>query len=222
VEIPDSPGWNIVFGTPPGPDRGWVKRTADPDAPMSPPYVYDFIYPEGVVEGKAPGAVYYPGHPSGVAAYLPSPSAGFPTPEIYVGFWWKPSKPFDTGPNGNKIAFLFNGDETGGQAFLILHTDYRLHVLPEYPGDYKWRRPNADAPPVTLGVWHRVEWYANSSTGTMKWWLDGALHGSHTDVTNVQPFSMFQFNPTWGGNSGARKRQTDHYWFDHLRLSVGE
>jgi hypothetical protein len=33
---------------------------------------------------------------------------------------------------------------------------------------------------------------------------------------------MFQFSPTWGGNTGARKRQTDHYWFDHLHLSVGE
>ena len=24
---------------------------------------------------------------------------------------------------------------------------------------------------------------------------------------------------TWGGNSGARKRETDHYWFDHVHLS---
>jgi hypothetical protein len=27
-------------------------------------------------------------------------------------------------------------------------------------------------------------------------------------------------SPTWGGNSGAVKRQTDHYLFDHVRLSV--
>jgi hypothetical protein len=224
VEIPDSPGWSIVFGTPPGPDRGWVKRTSDPGAPMSPPYVYDFIYPEGVVEGKAPGSVYFPSHPSGVGAYLPLAPGGLPdADEIYVGFWWKPSKPFDAGPNGNKIAFLFNGGgATGGQQFLILHADYRLHVLPEYPGDYRWRRPNANPTTVTLGEWHRIEWYAQLSTGTLKWWLDGVLQGSHDDVRNSVEFDMFQLNPTWGGNIGAKKKQTDHYWFDHLRLSVGE
>jgi hypothetical protein len=31
---------------------------------------------------------------------------------------------------------------------------------------------------------------------------------------------MFQFSPTWGGNSGATKDQTDHYWFDHVWLST--
>jgi hypothetical protein len=224
VEIPGSPGWNIVFGTPPGPSRGWIRLAADQGAPVSPPHVYDFIYPEGMVEGVAPGAVYYPGSRRGIAAYLPMPSTGLPgADEVYVGFWWKPSLPFDVGPNGNKIAFLFNGGgDTGGQQFLILHADYRLHVLPEYPGDYRWRRPNVRQTRVTLGAWHLIEWYARLSTGTLKWWLDGELQGSHTDVRNPVPFDMFQFNPTWGGNSGARKRQTDHYWFDHLRLSVGQ
>ena len=33
---------------------------------------------------------------------------------MYVGFWWKPSSPFDLGPNGNKIAFLFNGGGAAG------------------------------------------------------------------------------------------------------------
>ena len=139
-----------------------------------------------------------------------------------MGFWWKPSAPFDVGPNGNKIAFLFNGGgDSGGQQFLILMPDGRLHVLPEYPNDFRWRRPNVNATPVTLGAWHRIEWYAQLSTGTLEWWLDGVLQGSHTDVRNAHAFDMFQFSPTWGGNTGARKRQTDHYWFDHLRLSVG-
>jgi hypothetical protein len=224
VTIPESPGLSIVYGTPPGPDRGWIKRVTDAGAPVSPPYVYDFEYPEGMVEGVAPGAVYFPSHRQGVAKYLPMPSTGLPgADEIYVGFWWKPSSPFDTGPNGNKIAFLFNGGgDEGGQQFLILHTDLRLHVLPEYPGDYRWRRPNVNQTIVKLGAWHLIEWYAKLSTGTLKWWLDGELQGSHTDVRNPHPFDMFQFNPTWGGNSGARKRETDHYWFDHLRLSVGE
>jgi len=103
---------------------------------------------------------------------------------------------------------------------LILLPDGRLHVLPEYPGDFRWRRPNASATTVMLGQWHRVEWHANAATGTLEWWLDGVLQGRHDDVTNARPFDMFQFSPTWGGNTGARKRETDHYWFDHVRLSV--
>jgi hypothetical protein len=124
------------------------------------------------------------------------------------------------GPNGNKIAFMFNGGGgAGGQQFLILYPDQRLRVLPEYPGDYQWRTPNINATVVTLGQWHKIEWYA-SKNGTLKWWLDGLLQGSYTNATNSFNFDMFQFSPTWGGNSGARKDQTDHYWFDHARLST--
>jgi hypothetical protein len=224
VAIPDSPDWSVVYGTPPGPDRGWIRRVTDPSAPMSPPYVYDFEYPKGMVEGVAPGTVYFPSHPGRLGAHLPwSSSPLADADEVYVGFWWRPSSPFDTGPNGNKIAFLFNGGgATGGQQFLIMLPDKRLHVLPEYPGDYRWRKPNVNATEVTLARWHRIEWHAQLSTGTMKWWLDGEMQGSHTDVTNPQKFDMFQFSPTWGGNTGARKRETDHYFFDHVRVSVRE
>lgn len=164
------------------------------------------VYPRGMVEGNAPATVYY---------------ANLAAREVYAGFWWKPSAPFDLGPNGNKIAFLFNGGgDAGGQQFLILLPDGRLHVLPEYSGDFRWRDPNVNATVVTLGVWHQIEWYCQLSTGTLKWWLDGVLQGSYSDVSNSSDFDMFQFSPTWGGNSGTRKGQTDHCWFDHVRLSV--
>ena len=203
-----SAGWRVVkpsglgFA---GPD-GRMDRSTDASARMSPPYVYEMVYPEGMIEGRAPATLYYA--PLGVR-------------EVYAGFWWKASDPFDLGPNGTKIAFLFNGGgDTGGQQFLGFFPDQRLHVTTEYPGDVKVRRPNENAVRVTLGQWHQIEWYCNLSTGTLKWWLDGVLQGSHQDVTNPVPFDMFQFSPTWGGNTGARKRQTDRYWFDHVRLSV--
>jgi hypothetical protein len=159
-----------------------------------------------MVEGNAPATVYY---------------NNLGATEVYAGFWWKPSSPFDLGPDGNKIAFMFNGGGgLGGQQFLILLPDGRLHVLPEYLLDFRWRHPNVNATVVTLGAWHQVEWYANVATGTLKWWLDGLLQGSYTDVRNLFKFDMFQFSPTWGGNIGARKHETDHYWFDHVRLST--
>ena len=109
---------------------------------------------------------------------------------------------------------------SGGQQVLIMLPDGRLHVLPEYPGDFRWRDPNVNATAVTLGVWHRVEWYSQLSTGTLKWWLDGVLQGSYTDVRNPVAFNLFEFSPTFGGNTGALKRQTDHYWFDHVHVST--
>jgi hypothetical protein len=224
VLIPDSPDWSVVYGLPPGPTRGWLRRVSDPSAPVSPPHVYEFTYPQGMVEGTAPATVYFPGTDWGVKGRLmrlAGDPGGMSAEELFVGFWWKTSVPFDVGPNGNKIAFMFNGGgNAGGQQFLILFPDGRLHVLPEYPGDFNWRRPNVNATPVELGKWHRIEWYANRVTGTMKWWLDGVPQGSHTDVKSPFPFDVFQFSPTWGGNSGARKKQTDRYWFDHVRVSA--
>ncbi len=199
VLIPGSPGWSVVYGLPPDPAHGTVQLASDPRAPFSPPHVYDVVYPEGMVEGLAPTTVYYPRSASGIQRMLGRVSGeadGLGSPEAYVGLWWKPSAPFDLGPNGNKIAFLFNGGgATGGQQFLILLPDGRLHVLPEYPGDYR-------------------------RTGTLEWWLDGVLQGRHTDVRNSYDFDVFKLSPTWGGNTGARKRETDHYWFDHVRLGV--
>ena len=205
VAIAGSPGWRVVYEMTPGPNRGRAVQVADPAAPFSAPNVYDFVFPEGMVEGYAPATVYY----------------RLSAREVYAAFFWKASSPFDLGPNGNKIAFLFNGGgSAGGQQFLILRRDGRLHVLPEYRGDFRWREPNVNPTPVTLGAWHLIEWYAELSSGTLKWWLDGLLQGEHHDVRNAVAFDMFQLSPTFGGNTGARKRHTDHYWFDHLRLSV--
>ena len=222
VTIPLSPGWWVIGNATPG-TVGWAQMTIDSTAPFSPPYVYDFVYPQGMVEGTAPATVYFPEQPVGVQRLVRRLSRGRTDlgDEVYVGFWWKPSSPFDFGPNGNKIAFLFNGGgEAGGQQFMILSPDGRLHVLPEYPGDFRWRDPNVNATVVALGQWHRIEWYCSLATGTLKWWLDGVLQGSYKDIRNSYKFNMFQFSPTWGGNTGARKRETDHYWFDHVHLST--
>src|SRR5262245_61929283 len=203
--ISGSNGWKIVYNGSVGRSSGWVALASDSSAPFS-STVYDFVYPEGMVEGTAPGTVYY---------------SGLNNTELYVGFWWKASSPFDYGPNGTKIAFLFNGGgDSGGQQFMIMRPDGALHVWVGYPGDFQWRPPNVNAARVTLGVWHQIEWYSDIRKGTLKWWLDGALQGTYSNVRNSHPFDMFQFSPTFGGNSGVRKRATDHYWFDHARISA--
>jgi hypothetical protein len=204
--ISESRGWRVVANAEPGSADGWAERISDPGAPFSPSGVYDFVYPTGMVEGTAPGTVY---------------AAFDSADEVYVGFWWKPSNPLDPGPNGMKLAFLFNGGgDLGGQQFLMLRPDGIIHALTEYPGDVKWRSPNVNATTVRLGEWHLIEWYANRLTGGLKWWLDGVMQGSHSDAPNAVPFDMFYLSPTWGGNSGAVKQSTDHYWYDHMHIST--
>ena len=46
------------------------------------------------------------------------------------------------------------------------------------------------------------------------------LQGSYTDVRNPYLFDEFKISPTFGGNSGATKDQTDHYWFDDIQISA--
>ena len=206
ASIRGSSGWHVVTAGGFAGAPGRLQLAKDASARQSPPFVYEMIYPEGMVEGRAPATVYYP---------------GLDAREVYVGFWWKPSKPFDLGPNGTKIAFLFNGGgDHGGQQFMALLPDRRLHVTTEYPHDTAVRRANADNTRVELGEWHQIEWYSNLDTGTLKWWMDGVLVGKHDDVTNKVAFDNFQFSPTFGGNTGARKQQTDRYSFDHVHLSV--
>lgn len=206
ASIVGSPGWRVMRAGGFAGAEGRLQLSKDTSARQSPPFVYEMIYPEGMVEGRAPATVYY----SPINAR-----------EVYVGFWWKPSTPFDLGPNGTKIAFLFNGGgDRGGQQFLALFPDRRLHVTTEYPGNVAVRRPNVDGARVALGEWHQIEWYSNLDTGTLKWWMDGVLLGKHDDVPNPVAFDHFQFSPTFGGNTGARKQQTDRYWFDHVRLSA--
>jgi TolB protein len=211
--ISGSPGWGVVYEEPVGPDLPAtdVVLGTDPSALMSPDTVYDFVFPAGMMEGYAPGTVY-----RGV-----SPTVR----QLYVGFWWKASNQFDIGPNGNKVAFIFNGGgDTGGQIVLMMGhngTDRVLSVLPEYPGDFVWREPNQPgAAVVTLDVWHQIEWLINLDTHVLQWWMDGELQGSYTDLTNPVDIDGFEFSPTFGGNIGATKQTTDHFWFDHVHLST--
>jgi len=103
---------------------------------------------------------------------------------------------------------------------------YRIAVEPEFPGDTRVMAPNVTATPVALGQWHRIEWYVKYATtgssrdGVTKWWMDGVLQGSYTDLQTPGDagFSEYQLAPTWGGLYSV-KSETDYYWFDHAHIS---
>lgn len=200
VAIPSSPGWKVVFNSPPGNAQGWAELITDAGAPVSPSSVYDFVYPQGMDQGHAPATVYYP---------------TINAQELYIGFWWKCSNPFDLGGAGNKICFEFY---TAGNSYMVYNSPVNRRIDVVTSGSDRWT-PNVDGSPIAFGVWHQVEWYMNRATNAIRVWVDGILRTSNdTVVYPSTAFTQFEFSPTWGGVS-LQKIETDHYWFDHVHIS---
>ena len=198
VPIPGGSGWNSIYN-----GAGNVSLVPGVGAPMSPSTVLQLMYPVGFVAGSGPGTVYY---------NLPSVN------KLYVGFWWKPSNPWQGHPSGvNKMTFVFTGS---GSMPLIMYGPpggpYELKFEPEFGNTY-WLEPDVHVP-VTLGVWHRVELFLDAGAGTADWWLDGQRIGHATGVPYGGPFVLWEFASTWGGIGGT-KTETDYFWFDHAHLS---
>lgn len=89
---------------------------------------------------------------------------------------------------------------------------------------------NVDPTPyLTTQAWHRVEFVfvANtigSANGQCYVWIDGHKVISYANVmwrTSTYPAGFFarKYDPTWGGNGGGNKTQTDVMDLDHIYAS---
>ena len=215
VTSTDQP-WNVVV------DASWRRRASahdriieDSSAPFSPPGVLEYLYPAGFAGGTAPAT-----------HYIPLDNAR----EVFIGLHWKASEAWHGHASGvNKIHFLYLAG--GADIAMVMYGNpagpYELRVLPQWPEHTrKWLTANVAPRPVQPGVWHRIEWHLKyesrpgAGDGVVRWWLDGALSGSYTDVRfpDDAGFAEYQMSPTWGG-VGDVKRQTDFYRFDHTYLS---
>ena len=190
-------GWHSIYN-----GAGNVALVSGSGAPTAPANILQLKYPVGFAGGSAPGTVYY---------NLPS------VHRLYVGFWWKPSSPWQGHPsNVNKVGFVLGG---GGEMPLVLYGPpggpYELKFEPEFGSSF-WLEPSVHVP-VTLGVWHQVELLLDANAGTADWWLDGQQLG-HGAVPYGGPFTLWNFSATWGG-IGSAKTETDFFWYDHAHLS---
>jgi hypothetical protein len=193
-----------------------LSVVSDLTGPVSPPNVLAFKYAVGYQTGSEPGAEYY--------------APATPVKETYVGFWWKPSNPWQFHPSGvNKIDFLFSSGPEN--IYIMLYNDFTapptIQVVPQYSSDTRRLAPNVTGTPVVLGVWHRIEWYVKYATtgtsrdGVVRWWVDGVLQGAYTDLQTPADAGIVEYTtaPTWGGASADTKTETDFYWFDHIHIS---
>jgi len=193
-----SGGWTL-YNTNNG---GLITSASDATAPQSPPLVAQYTYPIGWPAGSGPGSILY--------------DLSVDTKTAYFGFWWKCSNPWQTQTVGNKILFIKSANGTN-QQFVWMDNNGHMAITTEYSTD---NRNFVGSTVVTCGVWHRIEWYGNYSTGQMMLWLDGALQITSSGVVFPPDagFHEFDFNPTWGGTGGT-KTETDYFWFDHAHLS---
>jgi hypothetical protein len=196
-------GWDVQWNP-----VGNGSAIADGGAPFSPPAVYQVRYPAGFAGGSAP---------STLALTFPGRS------ELYFGYWWKPSTPWQGHSSGiNKISFCIAGNFSNDiivsmRAIPGAGSGPPFHVQLYVNGTYLTN--NVNDPTVTLGAWHRIEVYLNEATNAARLWLDGVPLSDHTSVGLVAvPFDLFELSPTWGG-IGDTKTETDYYWYDHVHLS---
>ncbi|MGE5802363.1 MAG: heparin lyase I family protein [Gemmatimonadota bacterium] len=195
-------------------DNGW-KCDGDGVSLVSDQLV--FTYRPGFRSGYAPGIAYL--------------DVATPTPETYFGFWWKPSRPWQTHPSGvNKIALLFPSTSGGGTIYIMMFYDggqYTIQVETTFDSDTRRLEPNITATPVALGEWHQIEWYVRYSSnpasrdGVVRWWLDGVQQGEYTDL-QMPPdlgFTQYTIRPVWGGAEGDAKRQLDSFAYGRVHIS---
>jgi hypothetical protein len=204
VAIPGGSGWNSVYN-----GSGYMTRGSVAGGPLSPTNVLQFVYPTG-----------FPGSMGPATAWRPLPGLR----RAYVGQWWKVSNPWQGHVSGvNKIGYLFTSGQ--GSMFLAMYGPpggpYELRVFPQFSTSQDvWLVPNVAHVPVTLGVWHKLEWLVEYDGGVVKWWMDGQLLGSYTGVPMPSVgLSEYHLDPVWGGCCDPGKTETDYYWFDHIRIS---
>lgn len=162
--------------------------------------------------------------------------------EIYEGFWWKPSNPFEGHPGcSNKVAGFF---ATDGTPILDIHCEtpggpYSLKFVLEIPYDNCHLSGYGDCPgtfsifanrasgAVSLGDWHRIEIYKKASAsgtsknGVVKVWMDGALVMEYTKVNMPGSFFGTYFTPTWDGSWSPVHTTSFSHRYDHVRISTG-
>jgi len=222
--VPLGDGWTLYN------PNGYATQVTDSGAPLSPPNVGQWSYPVGFVGGDAPAVMYRDLNGS--------------RREMYFGYDWKASNPWEGHPTGvNEISFVIAQDNIlvvemngapGGPYHLIVNAEFTTsnghldNSTGEDPGArYLSGNANGGNYVVTPGQWYEIELYFRMSTtstsrdGIVRWWVNGTLVGDYSTVNFdlAHAFDEFHFSPTWGG-IGSSKTEEDYFWYDHVRLSV--
>lgn len=167
---------------------------------------------------------------------------------IYLSEWIQIVGPtFENHPAGTKVGFLAVGRPVSGgenETFLFLTNPAGVQTFQSaFPMEIRQQgipQPNGSVTRnlgqnvdrralMTAGGWHHWEVALTLNTlgqadGTARMWIDGVLVLSYSNVvfrTAAYPrgFTLYKWNPTWGGKAGFTKRRTNYIQVRDLYLS---
>lgn len=224
--------WNQKPGT------GSAAIVCDPSAPLSPQAVVQVNYPAGLLSGTEPWTLYFylspPGREYYTAFWWKTSDSweGDPSGINKITFWQ------DAAPaSGNLVVMMNNQRQPAYLLTVTLEFNQAKndHLVNSAGSGSVWHlfgNVNGGNYEVRPGTWYRVELYFKGSTtttsrdGSVRWWATKAGDAAATQVGNYSDvnfdtpgFLQFSFAPTWGGNSGVRKRALDYYRIDHVHVS---
>lgn len=206
---PNAPtSWITVFdsdlNTIPG--GGWntsgPKLINDSTAPLSPPGVAEYLYPQGKQGGAGVGSLWR-SWPSGMDSH-------------YIGYYFKLSNPFD-----NRFGFKqwYPGPNGPGYYFMVVEgaaaPPYDLRI--EGPVGQTNNFSNVQRAQVQVGVWHRLEILFEGGS-RLRWWLDNVLCGDHPISWHIVGVAEARLDSTWGGVNNT-VAFTSKWWADHIFMS---
>lgn len=202
----------------------------DADAPGSPPGVILTRYSRGLLAGRAP--VYWNGWDErGGAAEKQA---------FYLSLWIKiVGQDFEAAPAVTKLGFIGYGTEPSravNQGFFGIPSGrqatvgraFQLAFFQQGHVDHESRQNIDRRPLMTVGAWHRWEAVLRlnspgQANGELTFWIDGykiIQYNNMRFVDREHPhgFTMYTWNPTWGGMGGTRTRE-DRILIDDVYLS---
>ncbi|MGE3152609.1 MAG: hypothetical protein AB7G48_08740 [Nitrospiraceae bacterium] len=216
-------GWNSCPGGGWQPAYGCGFIRSDATAPLSPSSILRYEY--NTSSGYGGG----------------DPFIGLNNDEIFVGLWMKLSNPFVGDASGSNKLFYFSvggsgyglwfkatGPQSTGPRYATVHLQ---GVDPAIDNCHisGWgecsNRTWQGGPNITLGVWHRVEYYYKRSSsktsrdGISRVWLDGASVINVTNLNTPQSsLDVLYITTTW--TPPVDRSNPDMISFDHIHVSA--
>ncbi len=194
----------------------------DSTAPVSAGTVYEQRYSKGFVGGSSPSNLW---------------TTFSPTPELYLGFYWKASSDWEGHPTGvNKIIFVSTDHSNPIIITMCGQTQFTACLgyqnvgidngeLAGFPGVTGTIQLYSGVKLVP-GNWYRLELHVKrsrtttSKDGVFQLWVNGQ---SAIDVRTMNfeedNFSSIPIVPVWGGVGGVKSRP-GYFRYDHIRISV--
>ena len=231
------------------PGAGKIVQPQGSPAPASPPKASASILAAGQSTG-------------GQQTIWPKPGNEKPLNDLYMCMTWKMNSDFVGIQTANKLVFLAAQDFTFGKQGMngLLGVNKRTNKYPDKNfqlifGHNSGNLDNSHACAYDLGLacfpnvsdtnlvpdtWYTVEAYVIASTcptcknGTVKWWIDGVLQGSYTNLNYGDGIvNEWQINHTWDSslavqcgpptnpaNPKGRDCTKDQiHYFDHVVLA---